>query len=214
MPFDEKARREAARALLKEKEQAAKIALAGRRGPGHQELEVARVLVGPVGPQGEEGPQGPAGPQGPQGDRGERGPQGEQGERGAEGPQGPQGFRGEPGPKGEKGDPGEVDFDLIARQLRDATPNKVKGLFSQIGVVGPQGPKGDPGAPGSGGSTYVHTQSTPAATWIMAHSLGRRVHVTLFDDSFNEIETDIVQGDLNTATATFAVPVTGSAVLG
>jgi hypothetical protein len=39
------------------------------------------------------------------------------------------------------------------------------------------------------------------------------VQVTLFDDAFNEIESDVVQGDLNTATITFASPITGSAVL-
>jgi hypothetical protein len=165
MAIDENARREAARALLKERQQAAQIALAHRVGPAHEELAVQRVLVGPVGPQGEDGPPGPMGPQGPQGDPGDCGPQGEAGEAGPQGPPGPQGFRGEPGPqgeKGERGEPGTLDFDEISRHLRDASPNRVKGLFTQIGVVGPQGPQGEPGESGSPAITVTAGESIPA----------------------------------------------------
>lgn len=75
------------------------------------------------------------------------------------------------------------------------------------GATGPVGPAG------GGANPFNYTQPTPAATWIIPHNLGRRVQVTLFDTSFNEVETDVVQGDVNTVTATFAIPTTGSAVL-
>lgn len=141
--------RERARAALREQEQAARLALAARRGPGHKELEVERVLVGPQGPPGEQGPPGDTGPQGPQGDPGPRGPQGETGERGPEGPPGPQGLQGPDGPAGPpgpKGDDADLDYDKLVRKLKDLTPNQQRGLFAAVGV----GASG-----GAGGSAMV-----------------------------------------------------------
>lgn len=75
-------------------------------------------------------------------------------------------------------------------------------------VAGPTGPQGAPG-----GSYFVHTQSSPSATWIIDHNLGRKVHVTLFDPLSTVIHADIDHGTPNQTTITFPSPVTGSAVI-
>lgn len=77
-------------------------------------------------------------------------------------------------------------------------------IVSGVGVQGPPGP-------GSGG-TYDHIQAIPAATWIIAHGLGHRVHVTLLDDAGLYVLAQVdQQAPFNTVTVTFPDPVTGSA---
>lgn len=81
-------------------------------------------------------------------------------------------------------------------------------------VVRGVGVQGRPGADGgSSGTYYVHTQSTPAATWIIAHNIGRPVQVTLFDAGGSIFYGDVTESGANTATATFSTPVAGSAYL-
>ncbi len=80
-----------------------------------------------------------------------------------------------------------------------------------VTAPGPQGPSGPQGPPG--GSAYVHTQTSPAATWIINHNLGRKVHVTLFDPAETVVHADIDHGTINQTTITWASPATGSAVL-
>lgn len=77
-------------------------------------------------------------------------------------------------------------------------------------VAGPSGPPGAPGTPG--GSAFVHTQSTPAATWIVTHNLARKVHVSIFNLDEQVVFADVEHGSLNVTTITFPVPVAGSAV--
>lgn len=80
-----------------------------------------------------------------------------------------------------------------------------------IGVTGPQGPPGPPGA--AGGSVSVYNQTTPLATWVVNHNLGRYPGgVTILDSQGNVEIADIVYGSLNTFTVTFATPQTGSAI--
>lgn len=80
-----------------------------------------------------------------------------------------------------------------------------------VPVAGPAGARGVDGQPG--GTYFVYTQATPAAAWIINHNFGRPVQVTLFDSLNNVINTDIAQGTPNQATAIFATPIAGSAVI-
>lgn len=76
-----------------------------------------------------------------------------------------------------------------------------------FGVVSP-GPTGPQGPAGDGGFTY--TQSTPAATWIITNSLGRKPASVTAWIGDELIEPDIVVSpDGETITVTFAYPVSG-----
>lgn len=78
-------------------------------------------------------------------------------------------------------------------------------------VVPVAGPQGEPGTPG--GSYFVHTQSTPAATWVIDHDLAKKVHVTIFNPAGTVIHADIDHGSPDQTTITFPTPVTGSVVI-
>jgi hypothetical protein len=80
-------------------------------------------------------------------------------------------------------------------------------------MPGPQGPPGPPGP--AGGATYVYDRAgVPAATWTIAHGLGRRVHVTVVADDGLEVDSDVEHVDLNTTVITFATPFSGTALIG
>lgn len=83
------------------------------------------------------------------------------------------------------------------------------------GMQGPAGPQGPPGPDGVSYEPYVYDRAgVPAATWTIAHNLGRRVHVTVLNDDGTEVDTDVEHPDLNHTTITFAVPTSGIAILG
>lgn len=67
---------------------------------------------------------------------------------------------------------------------------------------------GPPGPPGQG---YVHTQSTPAASWIIAHPIGRVPDVALYIAG-EQVDADIT-ADATTVTITLPEPISGIAVL-
>lgn len=75
-------------------------------------------------------------------------------------------------------------------------------------VTGPPGPIGTPG-----GAYFVHTQASPAATWIINHNLAKKVHVSVFDALNTVIHADIDHGTANQTTITFPSPAIGSAVI-
>lgn len=88
----------------------------------------------------------------------------------------------------------------------------------QIVTVAEQGPPGPPGAPGPaglpgppGGATYVHTQSTSAAVWTVAHNLGRRPSISVTDHLGNVLIADTQHIDANLAQITHSVPAIGYA---
>lgn len=88
----------------------------------------------------------------------------------------------------------------------------------QIMAVAEQGPPGPPGAPGPaglpgppGGATYVHTQSTSAAVWTVAHNLGRRPSIAVTDHLGNVLIADIQYLDASLAQVTHSVPAIGYA---
>lgn len=76
------------------------------------------------------------------------------------------------------------------------------------GAQGPQGP------PGPSGVAFLHTQSSPSASWIVAHNLGRVTGVTVYtllgEQIFADVSIEVV--DFDTTTITFSLPVTGYAV--
>jgi hypothetical protein len=73
--------------------------------------------------------------------------------------------------------------------------------------------KGKDGLPGTpGGSQYVHSQTTPAATWNVNHNLGYFPHITIIMDDGTMVVADIDQLDANSAIITFPTPYTGKAV--
>lgn len=80
------------------------------------------------------------------------------------------------------------------------------------GVPGPQGEAGEQGPPGEI-PVHLHTQSVPAATWIVAHNLNRGVHVTLRAPDGEYVEADVVASSTNVVTVMFPSPVAGSAVI-
>jgi hypothetical protein len=98
----------------------------------------------------------------------------------------------------------EVDEVTVVRPATSLTLN----------APGPQGPRGPSGLPGAaGGTVYLHEQTTPSATWIINHNVGRRVAVILFDDDGNVVQSDIENGTDNQATVTWSQPTTGSALV-
>lgn len=72
---------------------------------------------------------------------------------------------------------------------------------------------GAQGPPGAGFTYYFHTQSTPAATWVIDHNIGHPVHVTLFVPNGTISFADVTENTVNQASITFSTPTTGSAYL-
>lgn len=86
-----------------------------------------------------------------------------------------------------------------------------------VAAAGMQGPKGDPGAQGppgaAGGAAHIHLQAEPAATWVIDHDLGRKVHTSIFDPDGRLVFADVDHATPDQTTITFAVPAAGSAIL-
>jgi hypothetical protein len=94
------------------------------------------------------------------------------------------------------------------------------------GPPGPQGPAGSTVDVGlvqglidtsidvyDSASHYVHTQSSPSASWVIDHNLGRKVHVTLLDPLGRVVYSDVEHGSDNQATVIYPTPVAGYAVI-
>lgn len=59
---------------------------------------------------------------------------------------------------------------------------------------------------------YLHTQSSPAATWTITHNLGVRPNIDVLDSSGSEIIADVQHASTNVAVVTFPSPAIGKAV--
>lgn len=70
---------------------------------------------------------------------------------------------------------------------------------------------GPPGPPGASGSTYAHTQSTPAATWQVAHNLGRQPNISVINAAGTVCYADIEHASANLAVITFPTAFAGLA---
>lgn len=78
------------------------------------------------------------------------------------------------------------------------------------GPAGPTGPTGPPGTPGAGGdANYVHTQTTPASTWSVTHSLAKFPAVDVVDSGGNWLLPDVLWVDANHVTVTFGAATSG-----
>jgi hypothetical protein len=75
----------------------------------------------------------------------------------------------------------------------------------------PDLPPDDP-PPTGGPIVHVHEQPTPAATWLIAHNLGHRPHVTLLNMAGQQVETDVYHLDENTVSIVWSEPTAGTAL--
>lgn len=121
-------------------------------------------------------------------DTGEQGPTGSQGPTGVSGPTGPPGLGTPPG--GASGQflrkQSDADFDT--------------GWVS-------------PGLVTGGDLSYIHSQLTPASTWIITHNLGKHPSVSVVDSSGNWVIGDVSYPSANTVTITFGAAFGGIAYL-
>lgn len=79
-----------------------------------------------------------------------------------------------------------------------------------IGPPGPEGPQGLQGPPGpSGGATVSHSQTTPAATWIVEHNLARYPSIVVLDATGQELIADVHHTSNNSVSVVFAEPTVG-----
>lgn len=78
-------------------------------------------------------------------------------------------------------------------------------------AVAEQGPGGPPGPPGIAAALIVE-QSSPSASWVIPHSLGRRPLVQIFDDAGEQIYPDVIAGKSNVSVI-FSAAMTGSVIL-
>lgn len=85
--------------------------------------------------------------------------------------------------------------------------------MSEIKVIRVAVP-GFQGAPGTGGDAHeVFTQSVPASTWAITHSLGKKPAVTIIDSSGSVCIGDVQYTSTSALTITFTAAFSGSALL-
>lgn len=88
------------------------------------------------------------------------------------------------------------------------------GIPGPPGPPGPPGQSGEPGPPGEGSDYFqTYTQDTPAITWVISHTFGRRPVVTVYNQSGEEVEPDVEFPNANTIHVNFAFLTTGMVVL-
>ena len=94
-------------------------------------------------------------------------------------------------------------------------PRVVKVIEDPDDVVavpapGPQGPRGPIGP--AGGVAYVHTQTTPSASWVIQHNLERYPGITVVVDG-EVVLADVYYIDINNINVVLAQPASGLAIL-
>lgn len=72
---------------------------------------------------------------------------------------------------------------------------------------GPQGPQGPAGV------AYIHTQSSPSATWTITHNLGFKPSVELLNTGSQEIDGDVVHTSYDVTMVYFTAAIAGFARL-
>ena len=194
------------------------------------------AAVSAGGEQGPQGPQGPAGATGPQGEQGPQGPQGPAG-----GPGGAyvheqsiasdvwtvqhnlncQYVNVEPIKPDGTSYIGRYDYPTVtfvdANTLTITYPTPTTG-WAAVSAGGEQGPKGDPGESVIVGS-YIHEQTSPAISWLIAHNLGVtyvnvepiRSDGTSWAGKYDHPTVEFL--DANTCQLTFTSAVTGYAAI-
>lgn len=102
-----------------------------------------------------------------------------------------------------------IDEDSTVDVVIDHAVIDVSAIPDVVSVVTVGGPPGAQGPAGDGGITYV--QASPAATWTITNTLGRKpasVSIWLADEL---VDTTIETPDLSTIVVTFAAPQSGRA---
>lgn len=64
-----------------------------------------------------------------------------------------------------------------------------------------------------GSGSFVHTQSTPAAQWVVNHSLNFNPSVTIVSTSGDMVHGDVSYPDLNQIIINFSAPFSGKVYL-
>ena len=221
----------------------AAVSAGGEQGPKGDKGDTGDQ--GPKGDKGDTGAQGPAGATGPQGPKGDKGDTGDQG---PEGPQGPAGGPGgayvheqsvasniwtvqhnlncqyvnvEPIKPDGTSYIGRYDYPTVtfvdANTLTITYPTPTTG-WAAVSAGGEQGPKGDPGESVIVGS-YIHEQTSPAISWLIAHNLGVtyvnvepiRSDGTSWAGKYDHPTVEFL--DANTCQLTFTSAVTGYAAI-
>lgn len=62
-------------------------------------------------------------------------------------------------------------------------------------------------------TSYVHTQSIPADSWIIPHNMGRIPSIVVLDSTGDEVEGSYTHPDLNTAVLSFSASFGGKAYI-
>lgn len=75
------------------------------------------------------------------------------------------------------------------------------------GAAGPEGPPGPAGPAGSGNSVRVN-QTSPSASWVIPHELGKSPIVQVFTTAGEQIDADVYASDTQVSVM-FAQPTTG-----
>lgn len=101
--------------------------------------------------------------------------------------------------------------DIIELQLLAAQSPLVLGLSNPAALTLALDPSIEIG--GSSPSTFVWTQTVPAAVWDVPHNLNRYPSVTLVDTQGVEVHSDVAYIDSNIVRVTFAIPTLGKAYL-
>jgi len=136
--------------------------------------------------RGTPGPPGPTGPPGPSGPAGPTGPPGPASTV--------------PGPPGPVGPAGSVD--VYEQPNTPTEPTEIGSLWIDT----------DASPPGVS-PTFIFTQSSPSATWIIVHNLNKWPSVTVVDSGNSVIIPSIHYDSVNQITATFGSATSGKGYL-
>jgi hypothetical protein len=88
-----------------------------------------------------------------------------------------------------------------------------EGPEGPLGPAGPQGPQGPQGPAGPIGGFYVHTQNTPASTWVITHNLGVYPQASVLEFGGDTVEGVISYQSANQLTIVFSVSISGTAYI-
>lgn len=93
----------------------------------------------------------------------------------------------------------------VAVEVPEVDVSVEEPVVAALVVAGPPGPPGPMGVAG-----FVHAQETPAATWIVSHTLGRVPFSSELTVGGEIVHSDITYPDVSTAVVTFASPQAGT----
>lgn len=107
-------------------------------------------------------------------------------------------------------DDGPTTVTLVSDSGTAVQINAETSPVVRIGVPGPPGPQG---AAGPVGGNFEHTQAAPSTVWVVAHGLGFRPNVQVFDALGVELLATIEHVDNNSLQISHGVAIAGVAYL-